>query len=81
MKCKILTWEDFREVCKEDAYKWYNAGYIKEELTEEDVLNEYPEDYFEDDTDDDYDELSNCFTPKDFAQKTLEYLGEIEDEE
>lgn len=81
MKGKILTWDEFREYCREDAYNWHNSSYTTKDLTEEDILNEYPEDYFKDDTNDEYDELSSCFTPDEFARKTLEYLEEIENEE
>ena len=76
MKCKIMTWNEFREMCREDAQRWY--GYSSDELTAEDILNEYPEDYFCDSTDDDHDDLSSCFTPDEVAQKTLDYLEEME---
>lgn len=78
MKGKILTWDEFREYCKEDAYAWYESGWSCEELTVEDILSEYTDDYFTDSTEDDYDELSRCFTADEFAAKTFEYLGEIE---
>lgn len=81
MKGKIMTWDEFREMCEMDARNWYASGYTANELTAENILNEYPEDYFCDSTDDDYDELSSCFTPDEFAEKTLEYLAEIESEE
>lgn len=81
MKGKILTWDEFREYCKEDAYNWYIAGYTTKNLTKKDIINEYPEDYFKDNTEDEYDELSNCFTPDEFAKKTIEYLEEIYIEE
>lgn len=79
MKAKIMTWDDFREVCREDAYSWYHSGWASGKITAEDILNEYPGDYFEDDTEDEYDELSSAFTPAEFAAKTLEYLAEIEE--
>ena len=81
MEGKILTWNDFRDVCKEDAYNWKHAGWTAKELSEQDILNEYPEDYFENDTSEECDDLSRCFTQKEFAQKTLEYLEEIENDE
>ena len=81
MKGKILTWDEFREYCKEDAYHWHVSGYKSTDVTEEDILGEYSEDYFEDDSNADYDDLSSCFTAKEFASKTLEYLREIENEE
>lgn len=80
MKGKILTWDEFRTYCEEDAYNWHNSGWTSEKLTVEDILSEYSDDYFTDSTDDDYDELSSCFTPDEFAAKTLEYLGRIENE-
>lgn len=78
MKCKIMTWDKFREMCREDAQSWYYNGYTSDELTAEDILNEYPEDYFCDRTDDEYDGLTSCFTPDEVAQKTLDYLEEME---
>ena len=81
MKGKILTWDEFRQYCKEDAYHWHESGYSIADVTEEDILGEYSEDYFEDDSNADYDDLSGCFTAKEFASKTLEYLREIENEE
>ena len=78
MKGKILTWDEFREVCREDAFNWHRAGWSFSEITEEDILNEYPEDYFSDGTGDDYDELSSCFTPQEFAAKTMEYMEALE---
>lgn len=81
MKAKIMRWDDFREMCKLDARNWYHEGYTSDTLTTADILDEYPEDYFEDDTADEYDELSSAFTPAEFAAKTLESLMEIEAEE
>ena len=81
MRGKILTWDEFREYCKEDAYHWHESGYTTANVTADDILGEYTDDYFEDDSDAEYDELSSCFTPDEFAAKTLEYLGEIENEE
>lgn len=81
MKGKILTWDEFREYCKEDAHHWHESGYKSADVTEEDILGEYIDDYFEDDTDDEYDDLSSCFTPVEFARRTIEYLAEIENEE
>lgn len=81
MKAKIMTWDEFRGMCREDAYNWHHSGWTSDKITAEDILNEYPEDYFEDDTADEYDELSSAFTPAEFAAKTLGYLEEIEAEE
>lgn len=80
MKCKIMTWDEFREMCREDAQSWYYNGYSSDELTAEDILNEYDESFFSDNIndDDEYDDLSSCFTPDEVAQKTLEYLKEME---
>lgn len=74
MKGKIMTWDEFREMCEMDAQNWAASGYTAKDLTPEDILNEYPEDYFCDSTDDEYDELSSCFTPDEVAIKTLGYL-------
>lgn len=78
MKCKIMTWEDFRSMCEMDAQNWHLSGYTSDELTAEDILNEYDDDYFSDNTNDEYDDLSNCFTPDEVAQRTLDYLKKME---
>lgn len=80
MKCKIMTWDEFREMCREDAENWYYNGYTSDELTAEDILNEYDESFFCDRTEDeyDYDALTSSFTPDEVAQKTLDYLEEME---
>ena len=86
MKCKIMTWDEFREMCREDAQSWYYNGYTSDELTAEDILNEYQDDYFCDSTDDyfcdstddEYDIFTSYFTPDEVARKTLNYLKEME---
>lgn len=78
MKCKIMTWDEFRGMCEMDAQNWYYSGYSFNELTAEDILNEYDESFFSDSTDDDHDDLTSCFTPDEVAQKTLDYLKEME---
>lgn len=75
---KILTWDEFREVCSEDAHNWINGGYTADELTEDDILNEYPSDYFDKEEYQDCDDLSSCFSPYEFARKTLEYMRDFE---
>ena len=37
MKCKIMTWDEFREMCREDAQSWYYNGYASDELTPDEV--------------------------------------------
>lgn len=77
MKAKVLTWDEFIEFCEDDACNWFNSGYSVDEVTEDDILNEYPDDYFTDTTETECDEFSNAFTPSDFARTTLEYLAEM----
>lgn len=77
MKAKVLTWDEFREVCYEDACNWKQNGDTADTLTEGDIINEYPDDYFTDTTETEHDELSSAFTPSEFAGKTLEYLVEM----
>lgn len=80
MMYKVMTWDEFRETCKEDAANWFQNGNTADELTAEDILNEYPSDYF----DSEYvetDDLSSCFTPAEFAEATLDYLRDMENEE
>lgn len=81
MKAKIMAWDEFMEMCREDAYNWHHSGWTSDKITAEDILNEYPEGYFSGDTNDDYDDLSSAFTPAEFVEKTLEYLEDIENEE
>ena len=78
MKCKIMTWDEFREMCKEDAQSWYYNGYSSDELTAEDILNEYDESFFSDSMTDEYDDCSSCFTPDEVVQRTLDYLKKME---
>ena len=81
MKVKIMTWDEFRAMCREDAYNWHHSGWTSDKITTEDILNEYPEGWFDNDTNSDYDELSSCFSPQEVALKTLQYLEEIESED
>lgn len=77
---KIMTWDEFREYCYEDAYNWYMNGDTTDTITAEDVIREYPDDYFDDEWQE-TDDLSSCFTPADFAYQTLEYLDNLVSEE
>ena len=84
MKGKIMTWDEFRVLCEMDAQNWYYCGYTSDELTAEDILNEYDESFFSDsiNDDDEYDDLSRAvFTPDEVAQRTLNYLKEMEGEQ
>lgn len=78
MKCKVMTWDEFRAMCETDAFNWYYSGYSFDEVTVEDILNEYDESFFSDSTNDKHDELSSCFTPAEVAHITLQYLKEME---
>ena len=80
MKGKIMTWDEFRGLCEMDAQNWYYSGYTSDELTAEDILNEYDESFFSDsmDDDDEYDDPSrDFFTPDEVAQRTLDYLKKM----
>lgn len=35
MMAKVMTWDNFREVCREDAANWYQGGYTADELTDD----------------------------------------------
>ena len=65
-------------MCKEDAQSWYYNGYSSDELTAEDILNEYDESFFSDSMTDEYDDCSSCFTPDEVVQRTLDYLKKME---
>lgn len=86
MEAKILTWEEFREDCMTDAQLWYDQGYRSSNLTLEDIMNEYPYEYFDELTDEDISEdnldysLESYFTPKDFAECTMGYIKELEEQ-
>ena len=76
MMYKFLSWADFKEICQTDAFNWKNSGYTADDLTADDILNEYPDDYFGDE----YQEATSterCFTPEEFAEQTLEYISEM----
>ena len=79
MKAKIMTWDEFREMCRGDAAILHDSGNKSSDLTVEDIVSVYDSEYFCDDTDDEYADLSSAFTPAEFAAKTLEYLEEIEE--
>lgn len=79
MKGKILTWNDFRAVCKMDAKSWAESGWKSTELSMKDILSEYPKDYFEEYSGHECNGMY-LFTPEDFAAKTLAYLEELEKE-
>ena len=81
MKAKIMSWDEFRGACQYDAQVWHDNGWTAEEITKYDILNEYPDDYFEDYTDDDAVDYStdSIFTPDDFAKETIAYMREIEE--
>lgn len=79
-KYKFLSWQLFRAICHTDAELWHDQGYTADELTADDILNEYPEDYF-DATEYEANALERCFTPQEFAEKTLEYMEAMEEAE
>lgn len=85
--CKVMSWEDFRSNCMDDAFLWHDQGWKADELTEDDILNEYPDDYFdeypEEELTDEYIDFStdSYFAPENFAAQTLEYIKELEAEE
>lgn len=87
MKAKIMSWDEFREACQYDAQVWHDNGWTADEITRYDILNEYPDDYFEDYSDDDISEdavdysTDSVFTPDDFAKETIAYMREIEEGE
>lgn len=77
----IRTWDDFREMCKMDAYSWHDAGYKASELTKDDILQEY-NDYIDDLLTTNPDECRNgerAFTPDEIVQYTINYIQEIEE--
>ena len=81
-KYAVMTWDEFSSLAKTDAQLWKDAGYDSSCLTIEDIINEYdaPEDLFNSVV---YyaDATTSSFTIEDVAEKTLEYLEELEKEE
>ena len=81
-KYAVLTWDKFYELAMTDAQLWKDAGYDSSCLTVEDIINEYdaPEDLFNSAV---YyaDATTSSFTIEEVAEKTLEYLEELEKEE
>ena len=81
MSGRIMKWDDFRELCEMDARNWHDAGWKSSDITAEDILGEYDEDYFNNSPDDEYDgNLSSFFTPEEIAAETLSRLEAIEAE-
>jgi hypothetical protein len=82
MKYAVLTWDEFRDLAMTDAQLWKHAGYDSSCLTVEAIINEYdaPEELFNSDV---YyaDATTSSFTIEEVAEKTLEYLEELEKEE
>ena len=76
-KYKYLSWDEFRAICYADACNWSHDGYNSDEVTAEDILNEYPDDYFDSDADE-WDDTHSSFTPDDFARQTIAYLADME---
>ena len=84
---KILSWDEFREDCMTDAQLWHDQGWRSDKITTEDIMNEYPDDYFdeypEEELTDEYIDFSTdrYFTPEEFAERTIEYMQELEAED
>ncbi len=78
---RMSYWE-FEECCRDDAANWKAAGWTYDSLTEEDILDDFPEDFFETCEDDSgvnyYNE--DYFTPEQFADRILDCLYELEQE-
>ena len=73
----IRTWDEFRELCRLDAYNWHDVGYKASELTADDILNEYPEDAFTADPEDARDG-ERAFSAAEVAEWTFSYMLEME---
>ncbi len=84
MMCKVMTYEQFREMVKEDAYLWFQNGTKADDLTAKMILNEYPKDYFDFDGEEE-DELpewrGRCWSPEEIVEGTISALRDIEEEE
>lgn len=73
----IRTWEEFREMCREDASNWYYGGYKASELTTEDIVDEYDESFFTA-APEDAREGERAFSAAEVAEWTLSYMLEME---
>lgn len=82
---KIMSWEEFREVCRADAYAWVIENtYKPDDLTDALILGEYPDDYFIEITEGDEEYIDynteSIFTPEDFASETRAAARQLLDE-
>ena len=77
MMYKFLSWDTFREICRDDALNWYHSGYTAAELTPADIINEIPAEYWED-VEYAPDDTHRSFTAQEIAEATIEVLAQIE---
>lgn len=85
MKYFITTYENFRNMAKDDAYAWSQGGYIADELTDNDIIIEYGSDFllslmFQEEAYEElskYDDTYSVFSLDDLCEKTREFLNDI----
>lgn len=76
---KILSKDDFHEVTYSDAYNYYMTGYKPDDLTFENYISEFSDDYFSDDINDGWN-FQIFYTPDEFVAQTKRYLEIIIEE-
>lgn len=77
----IRTWEEFREMCAADALSWHDAGFKADDLTSDDIIDEYvecDESFFTANPEDARDG-ERAFSAAEVAQYTLAYMQEMDD--
>lgn len=81
----VTTYEDYRNMAKDDAYAWALNDYKSDELTNDDIINEYGNDFIaqlmtEEDAYEElnkYDDTYGIFSICDLCDLTREYLQKI----
>lgn len=81
----VTSYENFRNMAKDDAYAWSQNGYKADELSNDDIINEYGNDFISQlmTEEDAYKELNlhddtyGVFSLDDLCEKTRDYLQDI----
>ena len=73
---KILSHDDFHEITYSAAVSYYMAGYQPADLTIEDYISDFPDDYFSDDINDGWN-FQIYYYPNEFYKQTKRYLAEL----
>lgn len=76
-----LTYDEFWKHTYDDAYNWFEAGYRAKDLTNQDILNEVPEEYWKEKPKDELYEDERTFTCKEYAEQVISWMIQFQEEE